>query len=69
MSYEQQPLLPSSYAADQTDQTDQSQTSGPSTWRNRFAEALESPTVHKLVITLVRFFISPILIGPRLSSD
>ncbi|KAH9981257.1 hypothetical protein BGW80DRAFT_1269315 [Lactifluus volemus] len=53
MSYEQQPLLPSSYAADQTDQTDQSQTSGPSTWRNRFAEALESPTVHKLVITLI----------------
>ena len=54
MSYEQQPLLPSSYTAEQGEQTDHPQTSRISTWRSRLAEALESPAVHKLVITLVR---------------
>jgi len=47
MSREQEPLLPSSYIQED-DQTD-----SPSTWRKRVAEALESPTAHKFVITFI----------------
>ena len=61
MSSEQEPLLPSSYSQEQTEQADQSPTSHLSTWRGRVAEALESPSIHKLVITLVRPPISYIL--------
>lgn len=46
MSREQDPLLPSSYSQEEQEE--------PTTWRKRVAEALESPTVHKLVILLVR---------------
>ncbi|KAI0256744.1 hypothetical protein BJV78DRAFT_1116823 [Lactifluus subvellereus] len=54
MSSEQEPLLPSSYSQEQTpEQADQSPTSQLSTWRGRVAEALESPPVHKLIITLI----------------
>ncbi|KAI9446415.1 hypothetical protein H4582DRAFT_2124870 [Lactarius indigo] len=50
-SSEQEPLLPSSYSQDQQDQ---SQTvASPSTWREHVAEALESSTAHKFVITLI----------------
>ncbi|KAI9466254.1 hypothetical protein BJY52DRAFT_1143243 [Lactarius psammicola] len=48
-SSEQDPLLPS-YSQEQQDQ---SQTESPSTWREHVAEALESSTAHKLVITLI----------------
>ena len=46
MSRERDPLLPSSYSQEEQEE--------PSTWSKRVAEALESPTVHKLVILLVR---------------
>ncbi|KAH9005197.1 hypothetical protein EDB86DRAFT_2882188 [Lactarius hatsudake] len=49
-SSEQEPLLPSSYSQDRRDQ---SQTASPSTWREHVSEALESPTAHKSVITLI----------------
>ena len=49
---EQDPLLPSSYSREEQDQD---QTESPSTWRERVAEALESPIIHQLVITLVRY--------------
>lgn len=51
-SSEQDPLLPSSYSQEAQDQY---QTDSSPTWRERVAEALESPIVHKLVITLVRY--------------
>ncbi|KAF8274972.1 hypothetical protein EI94DRAFT_1712101 [Lactarius quietus] len=49
-STEQDPLLPSSYSQEEQDQC---QTESPSTWRERVSEALESATVHKLVIALI----------------
>jgi hypothetical protein len=48
MSFEQEPLLPSS------ERPEQAQSGLLSTWRIRVAEALESSHAHKLVITLVR---------------
>jgi hypothetical protein len=56
MSSEQDPLLPSTYPREQPDeQEDESQAGLLSTSRTRVAEALESNTLHKLIITLVRF--------------
>jgi len=52
MSSEQDPLLPSSGFQERPD-VDQSQGGLLSTWRIRVAEALESASVHKLVITLI----------------
>lgn len=61
MSSEQEPLLPSS-TSQLEEQVDESQPGLLSTWRIRVAEALESPIVHKLVITLVRL---PTVCMPR----
>ncbi|SRR6266403_1513809 len=53
---EQDPLLPSSNSPDAEQPEQETQPERLSTWRNRVAEALESASVHKLVITLVRSF-------------
>jgi hypothetical protein len=50
-SSEQEPLLPSSIPPEGDDQSERGLIS---TWRVRVGEALESPTVHNLVIILVR---------------
>jgi len=49
-SYEQQPLLPSSVSQERPEDAEGGVFS---TWRVRVGEALESNTVHKLVITLI----------------
>jgi hypothetical protein len=55
-SSEQDPLLPSSYSQEEQDQYQaDSAKDSATTWRERVAEALESSTIHKLVITLVRY--------------
>jgi len=52
-SSEQEPLLPSSVSQGRSEGADQSEGGLISTWRARVGEALESATVHKLVITLI----------------
>ncbi|KAN0133804.1 hypothetical protein V8E53_008528 [Lactarius tabidus] len=53
-SSEQDPLLPSSYSQEEQDQYQaDSAKDSATTWRERVAEALESSTIHKLVITLI----------------
>jgi len=71
MSSEQDPLLPSSYSQEQSEQEDEQRGLLPS-WRVRVSEALESHIVHKLVIALTIIDASCVLVDlayTLLSSD